>query len=136
MLVVLSQAPTVAPRNFQPRQGCQARQQVDPALHLPMMHTMHAVLENGVPWLQVACNVATGPRPQLTTFKNNKPVSVDMRDEGSESKCVLSRSHQLFLGSGKPTDELSPRVQARGCSPAPTLRAAVLSQRMWAHAPW
>lgn len=30
---------------------------------------------------QVACNVASGPRPTLTTFKKN--VSVDLRDEGS-----------------------------------------------------
>jgi len=35
---------------------------------------------------QVACNVQTGPRPALTTFKNtgsNKPLSLDLRDEGS-----------------------------------------------------
>ena len=36
--------------------------------------------------VQVACNVATGPRPPMTTFTggNNKkgPVSLDLRDEG------------------------------------------------------
>eukprot|EP00199_Chlamydomonas_sp_CCMP681_P000031 CAMPEP_0119108716 /NCGR_PEP_ID=MMETSP1180-20130426/15618_1 /TAXON_ID=3052 ORGANISM="Chlamydomonas cf sp, Strain CCMP681" /NCGR_SAMPLE_ID=MMETSP1180 /ASSEMBLY_ACC=CAM_ASM_000741 /LENGTH=1404 /DNA_ID=CAMNT_0007094367 /DNA_START=16 /DNA_END=4230 /DNA_ORIENTATION=+ len=33
---------------------------------------------------QVSCNVATGPRPQLATFKKGA-VSVDLRDEGSET---------------------------------------------------
>jgi hypothetical protein len=32
---------------------------------------------------QVACNVASGPRPPMTTFKTKAPVSVDLRDEGS-----------------------------------------------------
>ncbi|KXZ56333.1 hypothetical protein GPECTOR_1g294 [Gonium pectorale] len=35
----------------------------------------------------VACNVATGPRPPMTTFNNSgnnkKPVSLDLRDEGT-----------------------------------------------------
>eukprot|EP00197_Chlamydomonas_leiostraca_P005537 CAMPEP_0202865108 /NCGR_PEP_ID=MMETSP1391-20130828/5262_1 /ASSEMBLY_ACC=CAM_ASM_000867 /TAXON_ID=1034604 /ORGANISM="Chlamydomonas leiostraca, Strain SAG 11-49" /LENGTH=1401 /DNA_ID=CAMNT_0049544909 /DNA_START=11 /DNA_END=4216 /DNA_ORIENTATION=+ len=43
------------------------------------------------PARQVACNVATGPRPQLTTFKNAKPaMNVDLRDEGSESKGLFT----------------------------------------------
>jgi hypothetical protein len=35
---------------------------------------------------QVQCNVAAGPRPPMTTFKNsgnNKSLSVDLRDEGT-----------------------------------------------------
>lgn len=36
--------------------------------------------------LQVACNVATGPRPTMTTFNSKpaakQPVSMDLRDEG------------------------------------------------------
>ncbi|GFR47291.1 hypothetical protein Agub_g8978, partial [Astrephomene gubernaculifera] len=36
---------------------------------------------------QVSCNVATGPRPPMTTFtggnKGGKPVSLDLRDEGT-----------------------------------------------------
>ncbi|PNG99313.1 Magnesium-chelatase subunit ChlH, chloroplastic, partial [Tetrabaena socialis] len=37
---------------------------------------------------QVGCNVATGPRPSMTTFTggkgaNGKPVSMDLRDEGT-----------------------------------------------------
>jgi hypothetical protein len=62
--------------------------------------------------LQVLCNVAAGPRPTLTTFK--KPVSVDLRDEGSESKervggCAIlqifieAQSWPMLLALGVPT---------------------------------
>ncbi|GFH09093.1 magnesium-chelatase subunit ChlH, chloroplastic, partial [Haematococcus lacustris] len=61
------------------RTGCQSGRTAAPSTLLPAN-----VLKSGARKPQVACNVATGPRPQLTTFKTAKPVSVDMRDEGSD----------------------------------------------------
>ena len=47
---------------------------------------------------KVACNVSTGPRPPMTTFKNtgsNKPLSLDLRDEGSGKRLSCSCSGRL-----------------------------------------
>jgi hypothetical protein len=74
---------------------------------------------------QVACQVATGPRPQLTTFKNVKqgPVNVDLRDEGSESerRAYGRATTKLCSVLRRSTSRASlARSQARACSPAPT----------------
>lgn len=55
----------------------------------------HTVLN----FLQVACNVSTGPRPPMTTFANNgannKKVSVDLRDESKHTVyCYLAAVHK------------------------------------------
>lgn len=52
---------------------------------------------------QVACNVATGPRPPMTTFTggnkaNTSPVSLDLRDEGVRDETLVGLVRGLAVG--------------------------------------
>ncbi|GAX72580.1 hypothetical protein CEUSTIGMA_g36.t1 [Chlamydomonas eustigma] len=61
------------------------------------------------PTRKVACNVQTGPRPPMTSFKNSgtgKSVSIDIREEGSESK-------GLFTSTNPETRRVIPEVNGR-----------------------
>ncbi|KAG1675380.1 hypothetical protein FOA52_012299 [Chlamydomonas sp. UWO 241] len=54
---------------------------------------------------KVACNVQTGPRPKLTTFTNNKSVSIDMRSEDGDSG--------LFTSTDPESRRVIPEVNGR-----------------------
>jgi len=58
-----------------------------PSSSVPAKAVNRTASKNAAQTRKVACNVATGPRPPMTTFKNNgdkaKPVSMDLRDEGT-----------------------------------------------------